>query len=44
MIYLLGRRSKRVGKGEAVHKGGAKTREKREIEMVSGIFFKIFFY
>lgn len=35
----VNRRSKRGGKGEAVHNGGAKTREEREIEMVSGIFF-----
>ncbi|CAH8320847.1 unnamed protein product [Eruca vesicaria subsp. sativa] len=29
----LNRKSKRGGKGEAVHNGGAKTREQREIEM-----------
>ncbi|KAG2239562.1 hypothetical protein Bca52824_091622 [Brassica carinata] len=33
--YQFGnRRSKRGGKGEAVHNGGAKTREEREIEMI----------
>lgn len=38
----VNRRSKRGGKGEAVHNGGAKTREEREIEMVSGgLFFSI---
>ncbi|WZZ48570.1 hypothetical protein YC2023_048677 [Brassica napus] len=31
----VNRRSKRGGKGEAVHNGGAKTREEREIEMTA---------
>ncbi|XP_048627645.1 uncharacterized protein LOC125596605, partial [Brassica napus] len=39
----VNRRSKRGGKGEAVHNGGVKTREEREIEMVSSIFFFNFF-
>ncbi|KAH0853224.1 hypothetical protein HID58_093388, partial [Brassica napus] len=34
-LPISNRRSKRGGKGEAVHNGGAKTREEREIEMTA---------